>query len=215
MEHVWFTHGISCAPTKAGRRDERGNDGTESESGGKRASAGKGRRGLENLAACWISFFPLEKIFTFSSVDYRRRLFERIDARSGGRRSHEAPHVSVSTWLVRGRRNASLLVLSFVKLDARSRSVRCPLASLSPPPPPFFLPTTTKRRTTMTSREEIGVDWEAYAIMSFPAVESTRRGKRAYQTTRRWRMRDVSKEVEGTFPTLTFFSLDQPGNFDT
>lgn len=71
--------------------------------------------------------------------------------------------------------------------------------------PPFFLPTTTKRRTTMTSREEIGVDWEAYAIMSFPAVESTRRGKRAYQTTRRWRMRDVSKEVEGTFPILTFF----------
>lgn len=62
----------------------------------------------------WISFFPLEEIFTFSSVDYhrrrrRRRPFKRVDARSGGKEGG-TPRVSVSTWtFVRGRRNASFL----------------------------------------------------------------------------------------------------------
>ena len=211
MEHVWFTHGISCAPTKAGRRDESGNRGTESESGGKRASAGKGRRGLENLTACWISFFPLEKIFTFSSVDYRRRLFKRIDARSGGRRSHEAPHVSVSTWLVRGRRNASLLVLSFVKLDARSRSVRCPLASLSP-----VLSTHDdekkddddveggNRRRLRSLRDNVlsssRVDTSGEESVS---DDATLKNARRVQRSR------------GNVSYTYFFSLDQPGNFDT
>lgn len=128
----------------------------------------------------WISFFPLEEIFTFSFVDYhrrrrRRRPFKRVDARSGGKEGG-TPRVSVSTWtFVRGRRNASLL--SSCRLSNPWRNI--PFGF--PFPSPFFLSVTRtmkrRRRRRTTSSEEIGVDWEAYAIMSFPPVDS--RGKRA------------------------------------
>lgn len=101
------------------------------ESGGKRASAGKGkRRGLENLAACWISFFPLEEIFTSSFVDCRRRLpFKRIDARSGGRKGAGTPRVSVNVGPWQTQRVASL-VLSFVK-PMTQHPIRLSLSLLS------------------------------------------------------------------------------------
>lgn len=121
-------------------------------SGGERAAAGEGRRGEERPreSGCLLNIiFSARGNFHFfvrrlPSPPFRE---DRCEIRKGG----GAPRVSASTCLVRGRRNASLLVLSFVKPDATSRPLRC--LSLS------FLPAATTRTTTRTtSREEIGVD---------------------------------------------------------
>lgn len=171
MEHVWFTPGIPCPLREEEAEEETGRRERE----WRKASVSRQREERPRESG-WISFFPLEEIFTFSFVDYprrrRRRLFKSIDARSGGREGG-TPRVSVSTWtFVRGRRNASLL--SSCRLSNPWRNI--PFGS----PFPFFpFVTRTMRRrrrrtTTTTSSEEIGVDWEAYAIMSFPPVDAWR-----------------------------------------
>ena len=132
---IYARDSASCCVARAGGGRE-----TEAES---KREAGKGWRGETRrripLAACWISFFPLEEIFTFSFVDYRGRLPFQEDRRrrSGGRRN--APplrpsRVSVSTWLVRGRdatRRFSSCRLSNATQDPVSSCV-VPFPTVSP-----------------------------------------------------------------------------------
>lgn len=145
MKHVWFIG--DKGKEEEGEREEvasrRGSDETESE----------GNR----LAVCWISFFPLEKIFHFSA--FRLSLLSplpllrgwiRDDAR--GRREKKSFPSSLSfrfyvrtAYSRRTRRAAPLFVLSFVKLDERSRLERRPFPFVSFF---FFLPACRCRRTS-------------------------------------------------------------------
>lgn len=125
---------------------------------------------ISNRPPAEYHFLRSRRFFTFSFSDYRRchRLFKGIDTgwrwekkKKRERKRTFLPSVSVSTYQLRcsrrARRDAPLLVLSFVKLDERSR--------LGVPLVPFFLPLRAVDGRAVA-------DWEAYAMILLSLVSS-------------------------------------------
>lgn len=154
---IYAWDSLSAAGRGDGRRD-RG----ESESGGKRASAGKGKRGLENLAE--YHFFRSRKFSLFRSSTTTAAAAVAALSRGWMRDPEERREEPHAFPFLRERSSVADATRRFSRpVVCQTRDATSHSAFPFPLSRPFFLSVTRtmkrrRRRRRTTSSEEIGVD---------------------------------------------------------
>lgn len=152
------------------------------------------RNGIDETAACWISFFPLEKIFHFfvlRPASPSPSSFQEDRLGTGGG-EEDFPFLRfrfyVPTACSRGARHAApLLVLSFVNLDERSRlGDSLPLRSFF-----FLLPRVVDDQVVADER------LTRWCSSPSPSAKDDDRRRKSVETWRRTREWECQREIAG------------------